>query len=277
MFVVFNMIQPEKGLLKRRRQKKEISRNGIHIIRSDKCLPFFILDVLDGKNGVDWKTVAAECGRYATRVIAPKNLILPDESGLKRFAPASMNSLLIFNTAKETIKKAAIPPDKFSITLTDRSAAFTSRISELLPLSSQIRVVTAYPQRYAAVCAEAFNEFGASVMIRSAYEETSLPDAVICTDGNVTAAMKNAAVFTVKGKAGGKLVFWGNGTELLPVHSEILPDIINPVDFAGALTELCGCGDYKNAVFSETDSSCKSCNCSPAEKCFECFVKSRNA
>ena len=104
------------------------------------------------------------------------------------------------------------------------------------------------------------------------YEETSKPDAVICTDGAVTSSMKNAAVFAYKRKTGGKVLFSGSNINLLPEHIGIIPEDVDNIDFAGALTELCGFGGYKNSVFSEIETNCKKCADSPAARCFKCFV-----
>lgn len=262
--------------MKRRAQRKKFARDRLHICRCDKGLPFYVLDILESKKGIDWESVSSECGRYASRVIAPRDVILPDENGLKRFVPVSMNSLLIFNTAAEIIRKASLPPDSFSISLTDRNALHPSRVCELLPLASCVRVITAYPERYAAACAHALEEFGATLIIRPAYEETSKPDIVICSDGAVTAAMRNSAVFAFRRKTGGRIIFSGSETELLQKHTEILPENIDSVDFAGAVTELCGCSEYKKSVFSQIEISCQKCEKKTAEKCLECFVKSIN-
>ncbi len=272
MFVVFNTVKPVNGPINRRRQKKHLSSCGLRTVRNDKCLPFCILDILDEKRGIDWKNVFNRCGRYASRIVAPRNLILPDESGLKRFVPLSMSSLLTFNTAGNIIKESDLPPDKFSITLTDRNGIFPSKIDELLPLSSQIRIVTAHPERYSAACANALNEYGASLIIRPSYEENSKPDAVICADGAVTSSMKNAAVFACKRKTGGKLLFTGSGITLSPEHLEIIPDGIDAVDFAGAITELCGYAGYRNSVFSEVSIAGSGCDGTSPQKCLQCFV-----
>ncbi len=255
--------------MNRRRQKKYLSSCGLRTVRIEKCLPFCVLDILEEKRGTDWKNVFNQCGRYASRIVAPRNLILPDESGLKRFVPVSMNPLLTFNTAKMIIEKSELPPDKFSITLTDRNGVFYSKIHELLPLSSQIRIVTTFPERYSAACTNALNEFGASLIIRPSYEENSKPDAVICADGAVTSSMKNAAVFACKRKTGGKMLFSGSGIELSPEHLKIIPEGIDEVDFAGAVTELCGYAGYRNSVFSEIAADCANIS---AEKLFKSFV-----
>jgi hypothetical protein len=84
--------------------------------------------------------------------------------------------------------------------------------------------------------------------------------------------MKNAAVFTHKRKAGGKLLFSGSGIVLSPEHLDIIPTDIDPIDFAGALTELCGYTGYKNSVFSEISIGCSRCADVSPEKCFQSFV-----
>ncbi len=276
MFVVLNVVKAEKNVFKRRAQKRKIAENGLHICRCEKGLPFYILDVLNGKRGINWNTVAEQCGRYSARIIAPKNTALPDDSGLKRFVPVSMGSHFVFNTAVKTIKKACLPPDGFSITLTDRNALHPAKICELLPLASCIRIVTARPERYAVACARALEEFGASLILRSAYEKTGKPDIVICCDGALTAAMYNSAVFAFRKKSGGKILFSGNEISLLQNHRDILPENIDSTDFSGALTELCGCSDYKNAVFSQVEISCMKCKNKEAEKCLKCFLKPIN-
>lgn len=273
MFVVFNIIKAEKGIIKRRRQKKALHRKRLNICRFENCLPFYVLNVLEERRGIDWNIVAEDCGRCASRIIAPKNIVLPDEKGLRRFSPYSMNSLLIFNTALEIIKKASLTPDGFGITLTDKNALLPSRVCELLPFSSCVRVITAYPERYACACSNALDEFGATLIIRPSYEKSTKPDIVICSDSAVVSSMCGCAIFSFRNNFCGKLNFFGEKIELLPKHKEILPENIDSADFAGAVTELCGCTDYKRAAFSQIGADCGICENQAPEKCLKCFVK----
>ncbi len=275
VFVVLRAIAPEKSLAKRRRQRKQIERSSVRISPTKKGLPFFILDVLDEKRGIDWDLVAEKCGRYASRIIAPRNLPLPDDNRLKRFVPLSMNSLLIFNTAMEIIKEAGLSPENLSVTLTDRNAVHYSRVCDILPYASSVRVVTAHPERYASACTKAFDEFGASLIVRSCYEPTAKSDIVICCDGGVSSGMKNAAIITSKRKTGGKIRFCGKGTALSQEHRFLISDGIDPIDFSGALTELCGSSEYKNAVFADMDISCTLCDEPSPKKCLECYCSGR--
>lgn len=275
MFVVLKIITPETGFLRRRKQKKVLSRAVLRSYPTARGLPFYILDVLDGKHGIDWTGVAEKCGRYSSRIIAPRSLPLPDHARLKRFIPISMNSILVFNTALKIIEKAKLSPDEICITLTDRNAVHSGEVCKILPFASTVRVVTSHPERYAAACAKAFEEHGASLIIRSTYEPAAKPDVVICCDGAVTASMKDAAIFTSKRKNGGKIVFSGSGVCLAPQHAEIISPETDPVDFAGALTELCGSREYKNAVFSQIETTCGKCGDSTPEKCLECYCFGR--
>ena len=109
-------------------------------------------------------------------------------------------------------------------------------------------------------------------MIRSIYDPSPTPEIVICCDGAVLSAMNEAAVFAFRRNHAGKLRFCANGVELSDFHKSILPEDIDPVDFAGALTELCGSSEYRLSPFSEIEISCNKCPDTSASKCLECFI-----
>lgn len=271
MFVVLNVVKPPDGRIKRFGIKRKIRGASARSYRAENGTPFFILDVYEGKNGIDWKTTREKCGGYASRIIAPRGLVFPADGSAKRFVPVLMTPLLIFNTALEIIKKTGLPPEDLSITLTDRNALLASKICETLEFAARVRVVCSKPERYAAARFRALAEYGASLAIRPLYEPTRKPDVVVCSDGFIAPAMKNAAVFTSQRRTGGKIRFSGSGTRLKPEHEKILPPNIEASDFAGALSELCGGSEYRNAVFSDLNISCSVCGNRTPEKCLECY------
>lgn len=272
MFVILRANECPKGIFKKAKQRKALAKSQPKSMPTDKGLPYFILDIPACPSDYSWNVIAEKCGRYASRIVAPRSLLLPDHTRLKRFIPRSMPSILILNTAAETIKKAALPPEQISVTVTDRNAAHASKICSLLPLAATVRIVTTHPERYAAACQKAFDEFGASLIIRTAYEPISKPDIVICCDGVISPAMNSAAVFGYKHKPCGKIYFCGSGIKLSQEHWDILPESIDPVDFAGALTELCGSPEYKSSVFENTETNCSDCENSSPKKCLKCFI-----
>ncbi len=272
MFVVLKTVKAEKGIMKHRKQLKMLKNSAPFVCKTERGLPFYILEIADGKKGIDWKLASQKCGRYASRVVASHSLSLPDNSGLKRFIPISMNAILIFNTALKTLENAGLPADKFAVTVTDRNAVTHSRICELLPYCSAIKIITSHPERFAAATADAYENHGASLVIRSIYEPANQPEIIVCCDGAILSAMNEAAIFTSKNTGIGKLRIFGKDVELTDSHKSIIPDDIETVDFVGALTELCGSGEYRHSCFSKLGVSCDNCEDKSAEKCLECFV-----
>ena len=275
MFVVLRLIEPEKGYFKRRKQIRITARSSAEICRETGSLPFCMLDVINDKKGVLWHNFEERCGRYASRIVAPRNVALPDGCDLKRFTPSAMISSLVFNSAKAVIDSAAPTPDSFVLTVTDRCAPSALRVCELLPFCSTVRVITSRPEKYAAACEKALTDFGATLILRSAYEPTQKPDIVICCDGVVCPSMNAAAVFAYKRRTCGKIRFCGNGITLTEKHRSLLPDGIEPLDFAGALTELCACAEYTSACFSQLDISCNACAKRSPETCILCHISNK--
>lgn len=275
MFVVLRKIESPKGFFKKIKHNKILENSKPVTVATERGLPFFTLDISDIASDIQWEKIALKCGRYASRIVAPRSLSLPDYGGLKRFFPSYTPSLLNFNTALEVIKNADADPYDISITVTDRNAVHPSRIHKLLPFASSVRLITSYPEKYVSACKKALDEYGASIILRSSYEPSEKRDIVICCDGGISPFMSSAAVFGYKQCVMGKLSFSGNGVTLAENHREIIPDDIDSTDFAGAVTELCGSGEYKNSVFSSLVSSCNICDNPAPKMCLACFAQGR--
>ncbi len=275
MFVVLRTSEAPKGFFKKIKYNRNLDLTQPETVRTQRGLPFFTLDIPESPNDAQWLKISEKCGRYASRIVAHRGISLPDYGGLKRFVPSYTTSLLNFNTALDIIKNADADPYEISITVTDRNAVHHSRIHKLLPFASSVRVATSYPERYASACKNALDEYGASVILRPSYEESEKRDIVICCDGGISPHMKSAAVFAYKHCTEGKLRFSGSGVSLAESHCEIIPDDIETTDFAGAVTELCGSGEYKNSVFSSLVSSCNICDNPTPQTCLNCLVDGR--
>lgn len=273
MFVILRTIEPASGYFNKKKQRKILGKCRPVSCSSENGMPFFMLDVLNGKNGLDFQLIEEKCGCYVSRIVAPRSISLPDSSRLKRFTPGISNGLFILNTALETIKKVNPAPNETGITVIDRNAFMCSEIQCLLPYGSPLRVVTSRPERYAAACRKIYDEFGASVVLRPVYEPSSKKDMVICCDGATAESMNNAAVFSFKRGIYGKIRFFGSHITLSEKHREIIPENIEASDFAAALTELCGSTAYKSAVFSDIETNgFVDAKLSPSE-CLECYIR----
>ncbi len=272
VFVVFRTNDIPKGFIKSKKTKKLLANAHTISVPTEKGFPFFILDIPSSPSNSQWEEIARKCGRYVSRIVAPRSLSIPEYGGMKRFLPLFMPSLLVFNTALETIKKSAPDPYKISITLTDRNAFHPSRVHKLLPFSSSVRIITAHPEKYALTCKKALDEYGASLILRSSYEVSGKTDIVICSDGGISPQMHSAIIFSHRPVTAGIMNFCGSGIALSEKHSSLIPADTDPIDFAGAVTELCSDGEYKNAVFSDVLRACNICDNPTTDKCLECCI-----
>lgn len=275
MFVVLRVNEPPKGLIKKAKQKRALLNAQAETVSTDKGLPFFMLDIPENPKNSDWDSVAKKCGKYTSRIVAPRSLTLPDYGKLKRFVPSFMPSVLTFNAAASALEKAKADPSSITVTVTDRNGWHASRICRLLPFSSTVRVVTSKPERYLSACETALNEHGASIIVRSSYEPSSKPDIVICCDSGESSAMQSAAIFGYKHSSEGKMNFCGSGIDLTERHRKIIPQDIDPIDFAGAITELCGGSEYKTSSFAYVTPSCNICDNPTPETCIKCYVSGK--
>ena len=272
MFVILHPVEVPKKYFKRRKFLKEIARSPAVIHRESGALPFYTLDVTSGRNVTNWNAVAEKCGKYASRIVAPVSLPLPDGTSLRRFVPCSTVYTLVLNTAVKLLRSAAPDPHSFTLTLTDRLALLSGATVDLIELCACVRIITARPEKYAAACENALNDYGASIILRSCYEPTQKPDVVICADGAICASMENAAVFTAKNSGCGNVVFSMGGVDLLPQHREFLPDGARELDLIGALAELCGSTAYSGACFADINVRCGKCQPPSPEKCIHCHI-----
>ena len=276
MFILLRTVEPSGGFIKRRCQKKRIAESIPVSVSTENGMPFYMLDVLNEKNGPDCSAAEEKCGCYASRIVAPRSLNLPDKGNIKRFLPGYSNGIFIFNTAIEMIEKIRPEAGKISVTVIDRNAVMCGEIIKLIPYSSPLRVITSKPERYAAICRKIYDEYGASVILRSFYEPSLKKDIVICCDGATSDAMSDAAVFSFKRGIYGKIRFYGSKIQLSESHKEIIPPNIDSTDFAAAVTELCGSTAYKTAVFSQVETTCNNCNQKCLSECLKCYTENNN-
>lgn len=275
MFIVFRHNEIVKGYFKKKKQLKSIRKSEVQSVKTDNGLPFYMVDIpVDGGN-VLWDGIEEKCGKYASRIIASRGIAIPDSSRIKRYISTVFPCEIIFNTAMESLKSASCKPDSFVLTLTDRNGFLSQRVCELLPFCSTVRVITCAPEKYARPVTKALNEYGATLIMRQSHSTVPKREIVICCDGAITPSMSESAVFSHKKYGGAKLMICGSNIVLNEKHRSIIPDYISPIDFAGALTELCGCNSYSGSVFADTEINGMLCKPEHISECISSFCFSK--
>lgn len=253
VFVILKPVDAPGGYFASRKLKKSVDEKPAEFIRTADGMPFAVLEIFNGKNGIEWKKVIEKCGRYTSRVIVPKGISLPENQRISPFIPSRFLYNLCLNTALEILDTVKLSPDSFVLTLCDREAKFTQELCRLVPLCSSIKVITEKIEKYIPVCTDILEKTGASVILRTSFEKSSKRDAVIFCGGEKNEFVSADIVFAPDKTVRGKTTVIGSGVVLLEEHKSITGNGIDPVLFAGALTELCGSRTYENSVCERID------------------------
>lgn len=253
MFVIIKPIDAPEGFFASRKLKKITEEKPADFIRTSDGMPFAVLEVFRGKNGIDWERVSGKCGRYSSRVIVPSGISLPDNIRISAFKPSFFPSRLCLNTALEILDTVKLSPDSFTLSLCDYDGRFVDELHRLIPLCSSVKVITGRIEKYIPVCTEILEKTGASIMLRSSFEKSSKRDAVIFCDGEKDEFSSADIIFSAEKEIRGRTTVIGSDIVLLEEHKSVIGDGIDSVFFASALSELCCSSAYKNSVFEQID------------------------
>lgn len=253
MFIILKPVDAPKGFRISKKLKKTINKNPAKYIKTSDGMPFAVLEIFRENNEIEWEKVAAKCGRYTSRVIAPNDLFLPENQRISPFIPSYFPSELCLNTALEILDTVKLPPDSFTLSLCDYDCRFIDKLRLLIPFCSSIKVITGRIEKYIPICTEILEKTGASVMLRSSFEKSGKRDAIIFCSGPKSELISADIVFSCDKSVRGKTTVIGSDVVLLEEHKEVIGKDIDSVTFASALAELCSSHMYENSVCERID------------------------
>lgn len=216
---------------------------------------------------IDWDKAAALCGRAGKNLVLPRELALPENAPVRRFVPVSFSLLLLKNTSVELIRRCKLPLYRKIVTLVDPQALYLDFVPELLCYCITVRVVTARPERYAALSEQLMEELGASIVVTDEPDSLGGSVLVICPDSGDVGGLSAAVPVLTAGDADApsQSRFVVGDPQLRP-RGELaacLPHGISPLDFAGALYQF---GGWRGAEkLTASTLRCKSNLLTPAE------------
>lgn len=249
MFVLLSEASMPRGRLQTRRLQARLRRTPARLCTQANALPFLTETVLSA--APDWEAVAAHCGRYAARLLAPDTLALPPDPRFRRYDAVAFRAGVLFRSSVALLADAKLPPQRLTLTLCDRGGLLAADAPALFPYAAGLRILTCAPARYVPVCVAAMRETGASLLLRDRYLPVPGPEVVLCCSGIPAQAPASVCLLTARAVDLPATVLTGRTFPLRPTHAALLPEGVEPLAFAGALTEACACPDYRDAVFPD--------------------------
>lgn len=248
LFVLISETPAPRGRLRVRRLQARLRRSPPKLCTQANALPFLTETVCAG--APDWEAVAVHCGRYTARLLAPAALTLPPDPRFRRYDAAAFRAKVLFRSAIALLGAAQLPPQGLTVTLCDRGGLLAAEALALLPYAAGLRVLTSAPARYIPVSIAAMQKAGAA-LLRDFYRPAAGPELLICCSGIPANAPANACLLTAQPANTAATELTGRAFPLRPTHAALLPEGVETLAFAGALTELCACPDYRAAIFPD--------------------------
>lgn len=251
MFVVLQTEERATGFLQRLREHISPDEPVLTKIAVRNGAPFFILTVKKKKHGIQWEDVTYAAGRCASRIVASKELELPENGPIKRFVPEYLPFVMLFTTALEVIRKSGIPPSDVSLGVIDRRGILNHIIDKAAVRASVLKVVTDRTERYGQASEKLMDECGASLIYGTEEELLSGCNVIICND-RLDAKNAGAAVFSVFDSGvmqDTDRSFTAGNAELPKEYASVIPAGIDHMVFASALYELCGVRRLENTTY----------------------------
>ena len=226
MFVILNVVSSGKKKTKKGKAVRKVSE-----FRTNGGERFYIVDVNDSANGVDWDEVAAFIGKHSSRVLAGENISFGDDCCVKKFTGEKFFNMLIFNTLSIIIKELYLSGIRTKCYINDRKGNYAFLLPLIARYSAETVVITKNEYRYFSQVQSLYNDIGAGVVITDSIKDAESHSIIIDTDNT----------FDYKGK--GLLFSFSRG--IVPAETEgfddiksLCPSYINRNIFLAAVNEF---------------------------------------
>lgn len=119
----------------------------------------------DRKGRLDWQAVRRIACGESGRMLLPRGLMPPEDSGIRPFHSDTLQKKLMAITALHLLRLAAIPPRFVQAAVYDPAGRRPELAASLLPFAADVRVITRYPHMYEAHRRQAMEDYGAALVI----------------------------------------------------------------------------------------------------------------
>ena len=219
-------IADEKGGRRRRKSQPELVRVPV------PAGSFFY--VLRARRGSDPHALFSVAARCAPEVLTA--LQVPPDAAVRPFTPRVFPMRRAVAALCDLLPRTRLPPRTLAVGVLDPDGALCGGTQALLPLASDVRVVTRDAQRFAPDVFAARRRFGASLTVGEDDALLAGCDAVVCR-APVEATLRAPVVLSC---APAEDVFSLLSVQLPDVYARLCPRGVPPDLFAAALTEKCG-------------------------------------
>lgn len=238
MFVILNVRSSGKKRIKR---GQTVSR--VHEYFTQGNQRFYIAEVMDSAQGVNWEEVSTFLGKHRKTVLMDRRYSLPSDASLKRFEPREFRNILLFNTMSMILKELYLSGFRVKVCINDPDALYPHLTEKIVRYAAQTVIVTKNKFKYFPETEFLYEYYGAGITVsqRCDVSDTTL---ILDTDGRFPCTGKGL-LFSAGMYGHTPLDVDGFG------HLKALrPSYIDMLDFLGAVHKFNRCDALADAVLS---------------------------
>ncbi len=201
--------------------------------------PFAVVPL--GKR-TNWAKLQKIVGRYASRVVVPPGLKLPNSKIWRAFAGERFEEKLLENTVKSLADGLGLAAERIAVGVADTNAKHQALVEDLLQFFPNVTVYCQERESYQEFSREILEEYGAPLAVTQEPQGLGGCQFILSLEEMPQGAQWGGLLLTTKemGSKGGRAV-----EKLRPLWPEEmlekLPEDIDPMNFFGAMLELGRC------------------------------------
>lgn len=198
---------------------------------------FFTVDIKKRHGKIPWKKIENCLGILRQDVLLPFDIEIPHNININKFQPTKYPLIIFFSCAVKDIKANNKIMNRLCIL--DEKGLFLPFVENLIPLFSEIKIVTPFTDEYEKLSHELFNKYGVALLITNQGKLNG--DIVISPDSSKVDVTFSGTLYSLNKRhlLSGKVLCPKN-LIVSPICKENCPEYIDSLIFSAALYEKCG-------------------------------------
>ena len=247
MFVTLEIVEPQKT----RRRKKRSCKLSIERVALPEAVSFYRMTVQGEKEALPWPDIAEGAGPLRCRLLLPRGITPPKESGIRAFEPKALPLRMLFNAGVAALERRRL--FRKEITVVDPGGILPQCIGRLVPFASVLRVLTERPHRYAAAQRDLLESDGISLCVCSMSAPLPQQGVLISLTAEYVPRLFDGLIFTCAERRFLRAeTVIARDVKLPSAPARLCPAGIDRVQFASALYECCGVKAMGELCFCES-------------------------
>lgn len=206
--------------------------------------PYMFIRCEERGGALDWRMIHSHCLEPSRRLLLPRDVVCPEESGLRRFEPSRYIRRMLERIAMDTLVLSETPPQHRSLALYGRESEIIMLIPHLIRLVGELHIITRRPEALAPSVEAVVAQTGMPITMSGELSTHGCSMLLAPAGGARALELSGTTIVLSPDRPVTYEGCWVGGfvPSLPPVLEDIYTDTYDLCEFCGAFFELTGLG-----------------------------------